>query len=76
MTIQVEETYLDETGFGENVITALSNTSIDELGGCCKSGIWAVSTTVWEVSERFLRFARMLPTGGPCDTVRPSRVIE
>jgi hypothetical protein len=75
MTIQLGETHLDEAGFGD-VITARPNTSIDELGGFCESGMWAVSTTVWEASERSSRFASMLSTSGPADTVCPSRVIE
>ena len=73
---QLQETHLDEAGIGEDVTTALSNTSIDELGGFCVWGIWALNTTVWEVSGRSWRDARMLPTGGPADTGSPSRVIE
>lgn len=76
MCIQLEKTHLDEAEFGEDVITALSNTSIDELGGLCESGIWAVSTTVWEASGRSSRFASMLSVSGPLDTGCPSRVIE
>jgi len=76
MCHQLEKAHLDEAGFGEEAITALSNTSIDELGGFCESGIWAVSTTVWDASGRFSRFARMLSTGGPVDTGCPSRVTE
>ena len=77
MCIQLEKTHLDEAEFDEDLIMALSNTSIDdELWGFCELGIWAVSTTVWEASGRSSRFASMLSVSGPLDTGCPSRVIE
>lgn len=68
-------TYL--RGSGEEVITAFSKTTSEELGGLCTAGIRAVRTTVWGSSVRFDIVARALLSD---DTVgvkgTPSSVIE
>lgn len=51
-------TYL--SGAGEEVSTALSNTTNEELGGFCVSGIMAVKVTACGASGRFVRDARRL----------------
>ena len=51
-------TYL--SGAGEEVTTALSNTTSDELEGSCPAGIRAVKVTAWGTSARPVIVARTL----------------
>lgn len=45
---------------GVEVITALSKTNIDELGGFCPWGISAVKVMLWSASSSPSMLARML----------------
>jgi hypothetical protein len=64
-------------GSGEEVITAFSKITSEELGGFCTVGIRAVKTTVWGASVRFDIVART-PLFDDTDGIKgaPSRVIE
>lgn len=48
------------SGSGEEVSTALSNTTIEELGGSCPAGIRAVKVTEWVTSGRSVIVTRTL----------------
>lgn len=65
------------SGAGEEVSIALSNTTSEELGGFCFSGIRAVKVTTWGTSARSVIVTRTLlsdvAVGVKC---APSRVIE
>jgi hypothetical protein len=68
-------TYL--SGAGEEVSTALSNTTSEELGGFCGSGIMAVKVTACGASGRFVIDAkRLLPDVAAAVQGAPSSIIE